>query len=153
MNEKSVLVLGVGNLLLGDEGVGVHIAKRLQTMVLPPWVEVVDGGTGGFELINFFYGRKRIIIIDAMKADARPGSAFRFKAEEITPEWPSSFSAHQQGLPELLRFCNQLIPPPEIIIYGIVPKELGSMTMQLSSTVKRRMWRIIAMLLNDLKTF
>ncbi len=94
MTEKSVLVLGVGNLLLADEGVGVHVAQRLLKMPMPPEIEVIDGGTGGFELIEHFRGKKEVIIVDALKADADPGTVIQFTPDDIALQWHSSFSAH-----------------------------------------------------------
>jgi hydrogenase maturation protease len=151
MSEKSLLILGVGNLLLGDEGAGIHAVQRLQQMNLPPEVEVIDGGTGGFELIDFCRGRKKIIIIDAMHADAEPGDVFRFSLEEAELQWPPSYSAHQTGLRELLHFCKELDPQPEVIIYGIVPEKTNTMTNVLSKTVSEGRTRLVGELSAEVK--
>jgi len=146
MNEKSILILGVGNLLLADEGIGVHIAQRLQKMALPPEVEVVDGGAGGFELIAHCRGRKKIIIVDAVHADAEPGSVFRFKPDAVAMRSRASFSAHQTGLQEFLHFCKTLTPPPEVIIYGVAPQETQRMSTQLSEMLARKLDEIVALI-------
>lgn len=146
-----MLILGVGNLLLSDEGVGVHVAQQLQKMPIPPEVEVIDGGTGGFELIEHFRGKKKVIIVDALHADAEPGAVIRLTREDIALEGPPPFSAHQRGLQELLHFCQELEPPPEVIIYGIVPKQTQRMGVRLSKTVKRRLPEIISMVIDEAK--
>ena len=62
MASKNILILGLGNILLGDEGVGVRVIEQLLTHPLPEEIEVIDGGTAGYELINFFEGKEKIII-------------------------------------------------------------------------------------------
>lgn len=152
MIEKSVLILGVGNLLLADEGIGVHVAQRLQQMSLPPWVEVVDGGVGGFELIAHCSNRKKIILVDAVKTDAAPGTVLRFRAEEVPPTWPAAFSAHQFGLQEFLHFCQELVPAPEVIVYGVVPKATNRMSTHLSRTLQRRLTKLVALIVAEVQS-
>ena len=98
MLERHTLVLGVGNLLLSDEGVGVHVVHRLRQSRLPVHVEVIDGGTAGFELTGHLRGRRKVVIVDAVEADARPGTIFRFKPGEAGLRWRQPLSAHQVGL-------------------------------------------------------
>lgn len=145
------IILGVGNFLLGDEGVGIHVAQHLQKMALPPEVEVIDGGTGGFELIEHCRDKKKIIIVDAILADAEPGSVLRFAPEDAKLKWHPSYSAHQSGLRELLHFCKQLVPLPEIIVYGIVPMETQSLSTQLSEKAASRLAKLIAAVLEEVK--
>lgn len=147
--EKPVLVLGVGNILLADEGVGVHVVRQLQEMPLPAGVEVLDGGTGGFELIEHLRGRKKVIIIDAVQADAPPGTVLRFHPEDAALQWRPPFSAHQTGLHELLHFCRQLVPPPEVSILGVVPQETQRASTQLSPMIQDRVPAIIAAVINE----
>lgn len=145
-SEKSILILGLGNLLLGDEGVGIHVVRRLQHMPLPPEVEVIDGGTGGFELLAHCRGRKKAIIIDAVNIAAEPGAVFRFAPEELPEPSHQTFSAHEGGVHELLHFCKTLVPPPEMIIYGIVPLETQRLSMQLSEPLARKLDEIAALI-------
>jgi hydrogenase maturation protease len=150
--KKDTLILGVGNMLLGDEGVGVHVAQRLQQMPLPPEVEVVDGGTIGYELLSYVYGKRKVIIADALNADAKPGSVIRLPPEEIDMENPRSLFVHQSGLHELLHFAQQLEPLPEIILVGIVPKSLRCWTSKLSTPVEERMGTILQAIMEELTT-
>jgi hydrogenase maturation protease len=117
---KPVLVMGVGNLLLSDEGIGVHVARRLQSMRLPSDVEVIDGGTGGFELIGFLSGRARVVIVDCLAADAPVGTMICATPDQLDLRWGDASSAHQSGLSELLYHARLLVPPPEIVILGVV---------------------------------
>ncbi len=151
MSANRILVLGVGNLLLGDEGVGIHLINKMQKTSLPPGVEVMDGGTTSFELINYFRGRKKVIIVDAVKGDAEPGTILRFTPEDADLQWHQTESAHQLNLQELFRFARKLTPSPEIIVYGIVPKETKHFSMQLSRPVKRQLPRVITEIIREIK--
>lgn len=133
---KPILVLGVGNVLLSDEGIGVHVARRLQSMQLPPHVEVIDGGTGGYELIGFFSERRKVVIVDCVKADEPPGTIVCATPDQLELQWATSYSAHQSGLYELLRQARLLVPPPEILIVGIVPQVHTKPSTNLSETLE-----------------
>ncbi len=150
MDEVHTLVLGVGNLLLGDEGVGVHVARRLLQSPLPPGVEVVDGGTAGFELIRFCAGKKRIIIIDALLGDAEPGSIVRCTPAELhlAPEAPST--AHGVDLKDLLRQVQAFSPKPDVVIFGIIPLSSSEPTTELTPLLKSRLDDIVGAILGEL---
>jgi hydrogenase maturation protease len=143
----STLVLGVGNILLSDEGVGVHVARRLQALHLPPRVEVIDGGTEGFELIRFFEGRERVIIVDCLMSHDPPGTIIRAAPDQLKLQWAPGFSPHQSGLRELLFSARALPSPPAITILGIVPAETGKISSSLSVAVAGRMEKIVASVL------
>ncbi|MFH0990150.1 MAG: hydrogenase maturation protease [bacterium] len=143
------LILGVGNLLLGDEGIGIHVARQLQSMPLPPTVEVLDGGTGGFELLDFCRNRDKIIIVDAMMADEEPGSIIRATPEELELRWHSPRSAHFGGLRELLDALKLETPVPEIIILGIVPAIIDQLTMELSPKLKTMLDQISLLVIRE----
>jgi hydrogenase maturation protease len=117
---KPLLVLGVGNILLKDEGIGVHVARRLQSMPLPPDVEVIDGGTGGYELIEFLSERTKVVIVDCLTADVPIGTIMCAPPDRLDLKWGAMYSAHQTGLSELLYHARLLVPPPAILILGVV---------------------------------
>ncbi len=137
MAHNRILVLGIGNLLLSDEGLGIHVIRELQKESFPQNISLVDGGTGGFELIRFFRGIDKVIIIDALKSDEKPGSVFRFTPEELGLSEFRPYSAHQGGLAELLNEIKNLNPMPEIIIYGIAVGEIVQYSMKLSQDVEK----------------
>src|SRR4030042_7180736 len=90
---QDILILGIGNLLLKDEGVGVHVVERLREIPLPENVEVLDGGTAGLDLVDFIGGRKKLIVIDAVNAGEKPGTIYRLTEEnlDIKPKALTSF--------------------------------------------------------------
>lgn len=90
ISSPKTVILGVGNVLLSDEGIGVHVANELSTMELPPGVSVVEGGTDGFRLLNIITETDRLIVIDAVKGGAAPGSIYRFNVDEVK-NVPSGF--------------------------------------------------------------
>ena len=150
MDEKSILVLGVGNFLLSDEGVGIHVAQQLQKMPLASHVEVLDGGTGGFELITHFHGRKKVIIIDAVKTDDKPGTVFRFTPDDMAQLQQKAFSVHQFSLHELFYFVRQMKPRPEVVVYGIVPLETKLFSTELSKVVNSGVQKMLPSLLEEI---
>ena len=95
--EKETLVLGVGNLLLKDEGVGIHVIKALENEKLPAHVHLMDGGTGGLHLLSWLQGYDRIIMIDATLDNNLPGTV-RLIQPRYATDFPPLMSAHD--LPE-----------------------------------------------------
>jgi hydrogenase maturation protease len=144
--------MGLGNLLLSDEGVGVHVAQRLQQMQLPGNVEVVDGGTGGYELIEHFRGKTKAVIIDCVMADAAPGTMMRLTLDELTLQSAHPFSAHQGGVFELLAFIKTLTPAPRVIVYGIVPSVADQLGTTLSTAVELSVPTVIDAVLEEVQS-
>jgi len=143
---KHILVLGVGNLLLSDEGVGVHVAQRMMTMDMPPEVQVVEGGTDGFGLVNVITEADRMILIDAVKGGGQPGSIYRFEIEDCPP-YPDIFktSVHQISILEVIHLSSLIGSTPRTTIIGIEPAcvEMG---MELSPPVAAKIPKIIQMI-------
>jgi hydrogenase maturation protease len=122
-----IVIIGVGNLLLRDEGVGVHAVRELKKIALPQGVEVLDAGVAGVGLLDLFRGAEKVLLIDAADMNRAPGAVVRFTPDDIqshagTPK----FSAHDLGLPEVLElakaFCQS---PPQVVIIGVQPKEIS----------------------------
>ena len=152
MTGKPILVLGLGNLLRSDEGVGIHIVRELSQKQLPDTVDAVDGGTLGAELIGVLQGRRKVFLVDAMRTDAPPGSILRIPFNELKPTISRSMSVHGAGVGELLYCCSNLVPRPEIIIYGIVPKLIDRWSMNLTSVVQSRVSLIATLILGEITT-
>jgi len=151
MKKKNILVLGVGNLLLADEGAGIHVVNQLRKMPLAPEVELMDGGTGGFELIAHFRGRKKVIMIDAVKTGGKPGTVFRFKPEDICLHQDKAISVHQFGLQELFFFARKITPRLEIVVYGIVPEDTKQFRTELSPAVRMGIEKMLPLLLEEIR--
>jgi hydrogenase maturation protease len=123
----STLVLGIGNPLRGDDGVGVHVARRLLERCLRDDVEVVDGGTRGLGLVSLLEGRQRVIVVDAADMGRTPGEFVRFALEEarLPGEDVGSFSVHAAGLREALLLAQALdLLPEEVILFAVQPARL-----------------------------
>src|SRR4030066_590609 len=148
---QKIVILGVGNLLLSDEGVGVHVANELMKMDLPPEVSVVEGGTDGFRLLNVITEADRLIVIDAVKGNADPGSIYRFDIDDVR-NCPSGFktSVHQIGILEVIDLSELIGKKPHTTIIGIEPKSL-EMAMELTPEIKSKIPRIIELIFEELK--
>lgn len=121
-----VVVLGLGNILLRDEGVGVRVIEALAARyVLPPEIEVVDGGTAGMELLNVMAGCDHLLICDAVKDDAPPGTVIKLSDAEIPSFFQTRFSPHQLGLADVLATLTLTDEAPGgVTLIGIVPLDL-----------------------------
>lgn len=120
------VIVGVGNELLRDEGVGVVAARVLMNETLPPGVEVVEGGVGGFDVVFELEGRDRAIIIDAADMGAAPGTVRSFTLDEVDVEMLHSMaSLHQVGLADVLHIGSLIGPLPEVHIIGVQPAEVA----------------------------
>ena len=153
ISPPKTVVLGVGNILLSDEGVGVHVANELMKLDLPPDVSVIEGGTDGFRLLNIITDADRLIVIDAVKGDASPGSIYRFDIDDVR-NCPSGFktSVHQIGILEVIDLSGLIGKTPCTTIIGIEPKSL-EMGMELSPEIKGKVPKIIKLVLDELKHF
>lgn len=147
----NVLVLGVGNILLSDEGAGVRAVEELQNRYdCPDTVEIVDGGTVGFELLPYFDDRSHILIIDAVKTGNQPGTIVRI--ENPPAFFQKKISPHQIGLADVLGLAaitDNL--PRNITLFGIEPKELST-GLDLSTEVARNLNRLVDMVVEELKS-
>ncbi|NLI48471.1 MAG: hydrogenase maturation protease [Acidobacteria bacterium] len=128
-----IRVIGVGNLLLGDEGVGVHAIRTLEQVGVPPRVELIDGGTAGLGLIGYLEDVDKVIFIDAADMGQSPGTFRRFQSDEVRIlSAERGLSLHEIGLFNVLGLARQTgIWPPELVIFGVQPATLGH-TVELS---------------------
>lgn len=122
----SILVLGIGNLLLGDEAIGVRIVEALeQRYLLPPHVEVLDGGTSGMDLMDVMANRDHLIVADAVLTGDEPGSVVVLRDDEIPAMFTRKVSPHQLGLADVLmalRLTDEF--PAKLTLVGVVPQTL-----------------------------
>ncbi|MDA8234222.1 MAG: HyaD/HybD family hydrogenase maturation endopeptidase [Clostridia bacterium] len=122
---QKIMVLGVGNILREDEGVGIHATQALSRRELPPNVEILEGGTAGIELLHLIEEVDHLVVIDAMDAKAEPGAIFKFQPGDVSV-FPDNFgmSFHQVGLLEVLNMAKILDKLPETMIFGIQPQSM-----------------------------
>lgn len=117
------LVLGIGNVLLQDEGVGVHALREIERRYeLDGEVELLDGGTAGVELLRYLDGREHVVVIDAIAAGHPPGTVFRVEGGDVPRTFHQRVSPHQIGLSDVL--ATALITdtlPAQIVMFGVEP--------------------------------
>lgn len=131
---SQVLVLGVGNLLMGDEGVGVHVLRLLEQASPIEGVRLLDGGTGGINLLFEFDGVRDIILIDATR-DGNPAGTVTFLRPRTAGDLPRGLGAHDFGLKDLFAVSALLGRMPEIHLFTISVEEIRPMCMKLSPAV------------------
>jgi len=125
MAKKRTLILGIGNLILKDEGIGVHVVRALEEKKLPPEVDLIDGGTATMDLLSIIYESRRIIVIDALKAGGEPGTIYRCLPEDLMETSDRPLSLHQLGLLDVLGMSRQLGGDAAVVIIGVEPKEIS----------------------------
>ena len=161
----SILILGIGNILLKDEGIGVHVIQAMAdqvargTLNLSEDVELVDGGTFGIDLLDTLAGRRKVIVVDAVQVTAAetvepsgiaPGAILRFTDADLQRRQTADLSLHQIGLFETLTMARQLgCAVGEVVILGIVPKTLES-GLELSPEVAAAVPKIIELVLAEI---
>jgi hydrogenase maturation protease len=120
------LVIGVGNPLRGDDGVGVEVARQLARRSLPAEVQVLDGGTEGLDLIFHLEEADRLVLIDAADMGLSPGGARVFDGEVLTDSSEARFaSTHGFGVAEVLALGRLVGVRPEVTVLGIQPADVG----------------------------
>ena len=118
-----VMVVGIGNYILQDEGVGVHAINRLMEMDFPEGVEIVDGGTHSYYLVDFFCQADNLIIIDAIQAGEEPGTMYRAPLEEMgLKSEENCTSLHQLHFIEAIKMVNLMGYYPRVIVFGVEPQ-------------------------------
>jgi hydrogenase maturation protease len=133
--KKKLLILGIGNFLMGDEAVGVHAIKQFEGMTLPEGVEILDGGTGAFYLMSYFETYPKVILIDATM-DGNPPGYIKLITPKFASDFPKALSTHDVGLKDLLESLEILERLPEIYLYTISIQKIDHMKLELSPEVE-----------------
>ncbi len=147
-----IAVIGLGNILLRDEGVGVHVTNTIkQGYTFSPYVEIIDGGTMGLDLLPLFEGRDKILIVDAVDFGREPGYVGIIKNEDIPSALNSKLSVHHIGLSDVL-FASKLmgISPLEICLIGIQPESLD-VGLDMTEEIKGKIETVIDLIIGKLK--
>jgi hydrogenase maturation protease len=131
-NKAKTLVLGLGNVLMGDEGIGVYIVRAIEAHTLPPGVECLDGGTGGFTLLEPLEQAGRIILIDAAN-DGNPIGTITRTTPRFSRDYPPTITAHDVGMKDLLDMFYIQGGKHEIVLYAITIDPKQPIRMSLSA--------------------
>ena len=151
MPYKVSRVIGIGNLLMGDDGLGIVAVDQLGQQSIPAGIELVDGGCGGVTLLQLLADCNQVLIIDAADFGKAPGSILRLPAESIIDIQTSSAQAslHQTGLAEVLALAEKLNQLPELTLFLIQPQTVER-GLELSPPVRAAMPRLLEMLKTEL---
>ncbi len=147
---KRIMVMGIGNLLMQDDGVGVHVIRQLETMDLPPQVELVDGGTHSYDLLEFFSRADICIVVDAMHAGGKPGTVYRAPYEELDMKPnPDIQSLHEMSFAEAMYMLHLEGYNPQVMVYGVEPHTVA-LGLELTPVIAEQVPFIIEMILKDI---
>lgn len=150
---KRIIVVGVGNLIMQDDGVGVHVINCLSQMDIPEEVELIDAGTNSYDLVDFYGQGDIIIVVDAMKAGGEPGTIYRAPLDQLGLQLDTSItSVHDLGFVQAAQHVNMLGHYPEILVYGIEPAELG-FGLELSPVLAKKVARVAELIKQDIAQF
>jgi hydrogenase maturation protease len=143
-----ILIVGIGNLLCRDEGIGVHVIQEMENMKLPDHIDLLDMGTSTMDLISYLEGVKKLIAIDSMKAGGTPGTIYKCRPEDLLPEEKGPISLHEIGLLESLNMAQKMGMKIDTVIIGVEPKILD-WGMELTEEVKIKIPTIIEAVLKE----
>lgn len=148
-------MLGLGNILLGDDGVGVRVVERLQALYeFPQGTQILDGGTLGLDLLPYLEGADRVLIVDAIDLGAEPGTLARLVGEEVPAQLTLKISPHQMGLADLLAALHlRGTAPSEFVLLGVQPGALEKLGLELSPPVAARVDELADRVLAELATW
>ncbi len=132
-HQNKILVLGIGNYLMGDEGVGVHLAEGLQRQGLPG-ADIVDGGTGGFHLLDYFESYDTVILADAT-LDNTPAGTIRLLKPRFAKDFPKAMSTHDIGLKDMVSALQLMDKMPTIHLFTVSIESLQQQGITLTAGV------------------
>jgi hydrogenase maturation protease len=138
---SGLLVLGIGNVLMGDEGVGVHVIRQLEKASLPPNATLLDGGTGSFTLLDPMLRASKIVLIDATVDENPPGSVRRL-TPRFSSDYPRTITAHDIGLKDLLDAFYLLGETPDVVLFAVSIRPLQQLGLGLSPELAVRVSEI-----------
>jgi len=147
---RQTLIVGLGNILLKDEGIGVRVVESLRDeYLLPDNIRLLDGGCGGLTLLEFMAKVEKLIIVDAARCGAPAGTVYRLGAEDIIRENGDALSGHQTGLRVALSLAGKLQTMPDTVIFGVEPC-LIDYGLELSSELKPAVGKVIMAIFSEL---
>ena len=148
----SILVLGLGNTIMSDDGFGVKVVTTLSSRYrFPDKVKLLDGGTLGLDLLPHLEGVDRLLIVDALEMQAEPGQVFRLEDEEVPRAFAHKLSVHQMGIQDLLAVAElQGHLPGKLVVWGVQPQNI-QMGTELSESVAAALPEVLAGVIGELQ--
>jgi hydrogenase maturation protease len=148
----AILILGLGNTIMSDDGFGVRVIEELASRCrFREEVTLLDGGSLGMDLLPHLAGVERLLIVDALEMHAAPGTIFRLQGAEVPGACTGRLSVHQLGIQELLAFAElQGRLPRELVVWGVQPESVGIGT-ELSETTAAALEPVVAGIIDELR--
>jgi hydrogenase maturation protease len=147
----SVVIAGVGNTLMQDDGIGVWAVRTIaKDYVLPPWVRLIEGGVLGLQLVYELCSAEQLLIIDAMNSEAAPGTIYRLDADSVLKGRRTLMSLHEVSVAEVLSVGEFLGLRPRTRILGVQPLEVASFGLELTPALQAALPRVVAAALQEL---
>lgn len=147
------IIIGVGNLLFKDEGVGLYAAKYLQeNFEFDKNTEIIEGGTLGFKLMTYFQEYDNVIILDTVSIEDKAGEIYRLPSEVLLGLGQYRKTAHEVEIVEMLEICSVLDKHAEVTILGIIPEDIVSVEIGLTKTIEDRFDEFISQALKECET-
>jgi hydrogenase maturation protease len=150
---RKIVVLGCGNTLMGDDGVGIRVIERLQEMKLPENVEVIEAGVGGMSILSWIEDADKAVIVDAVQTGNEPaGTVYEFTDKELPPSDMFMLSLHDLNLVDTInvgRIVQKM--PEEIVIIGVEVKRVAEFTRELTPEVEGAIPEVLDLVLKELK--
>lgn len=152
MEEKfPILVLGVGNILFTDEGIGVRIVQELEKRYeFSENVRLLDGGTLGMKLMDYITRCDKLIIIDVVLGDGKPGSIYRLVGDDLRKSLSFKNSLHQTDLTDTLIYCELIGHRPDTVVIGIEPKNMNDVSLEVSPEIEKAIPLLIEKVLAEI---
>jgi len=144
---NDILVLGIGNYLMGDEGIGVQFIKNLDTSKFPENISFLDGGTGGFSLVPYIESHKHVIIIDATM-DGKEEGTISLLTPKFSDDFPVSLSGHNFGLKDMMDILTFVDKMPNIYLFTVTISKMEPMYLELSPKVAAAIPKVTEMVLD-----
>lgn len=152
IKSNPIVLLGVGNILLTDEGFGVHVVNQLrEDYVFNPPISILDGGTMGMELLTYMRGMTKLLLVDAINGGDAPGTVYEFPHEEMNSYFTEAISVHEVGMQDILRIrALQEDPLEDAVVIGVEPEslelglDLSETTQVVVKDVKERILAVLA---------
>jgi hydrogenase maturation protease len=152
MNDPRIVVLGVGNILFGDEGFGVRVIEKMRdSYEFPEAVSLVDGGVLGLNLLGTISVADHLIVVDAIRNNGKPGEVHRLEGDQIPRRILAKNSLHQVDLLEALTLCQALDKVPQTVIIGVEPLDIETLQVEMTPVIQSKVDEMIGRVLAELE--
>ena len=148
---KRCTVLGIGNILLTDDGVGVRVIEKLREhFEFDENISIIDGGVMGVNLVGVISEADHVLVADAVNKGGKPGALYRLEGDAIPKYFSAKTSLHQVGFPEIMATCQILGHIPDIVVFGVEPADIETCSQNLTPAVRAGVNDLISMILAEL---